>query len=142
MSSTLVDSYTVACPFPDCGWTHTAEILDYYPPPMVEMFTNGADSARERHLSEHDGPAWAAAYEQAVKDRDHWDQAADRNGQLYSACENQRDDLRAARDRTIARMEEYSAAGSGGVNPRQVINLLSLSWPDGNYEAAPEADHG
>ena len=49
--------------------------------------------------------------------------------------------LSAARDRTIAQMQTYSAAGSGGVNPRQVINLLSLTWPDGNYEAAPAADH-
>lgn len=50
--------------------------------------------------------------------------------------------LRAARDRTIQQMRDYSTAGSGGVNPRQVVNLLSLTWPDGNYEAAPEADHG
>jgi hypothetical protein len=50
--------------------------------------------------------------------------------------------LRAARARTIAQMESYSTSGSGGVNPRQVINLLSLTWPDGNYEVAPEGDHG
>ena len=50
--------------------------------------------------------------------------------------------LRAARDRTIAQMQTYATSGSGGVNPRQVVNLLSLTWPDGNYEAAPEADRG
>jgi hypothetical protein len=47
--------------------------------------------------------------------------------------------LRAARDRTIDMMEQYKIAGSRGVHPRQVINLLSLTWPGGNYEAAPEA---
>ncbi len=35
------------------------------------------------------------------------------------------------------------ASGSAGVNPNQVINLLSPTWPNGNHEApapgAPEA---
>jgi hypothetical protein len=37
-------------------------------------------------------------------------------------------------------METHLAAGAHGmrtsVTCRQVINLLSLTWPDGNYEAA------
>lgn len=41
--------------------------------------------------------------------------------------------LAAAVERTITRMREY---GSGSVNVRQVINLLSPTWPDGNYAQA------
>ncbi|MFE2941008.1 hypothetical protein ACFXKG_18385 [Streptomyces sp. NPDC059255] len=39
-------------------------------------------------------------------------------------------------ERTVKQMEAYAAAGSGGVNPHQVIGLLSPTWPDGNHEAA------
>lgn len=47
------------------------------------------------------------------------------------------DQLDAAVERTVARMRAY---GSGSVNVRQVISLLSPTWPDGNYEApAPHA---
>lgn len=44
--------------------------------------------------------------------------------------------FRAAIDRTREAMERYSAAGCTNVNIRQVINLLSPTWPDGNYDAA------
>lgn len=48
---------------------------------------------------------------------------------------------RAAVARTRAQLEEYAANGSGKVNVRQVLRLLSPVWPDGNYEApAPAAD--
>jgi hypothetical protein len=39
--------------------------------------------------------------------------------------------LTAAVERTTTQMRKY---GSGSVNVRQVINLLSPTWPDGNYE--------
>lgn len=39
--------------------------------------------------------------------------------------------------RVTDRMREYDRHGSGMVNIRQVLNLLSPTWPDGNYEAAP-----
>jgi hypothetical protein len=45
--------------------------------------------------------------------------------------------------RTARRMEDYVDAGCRGVNPRQVIDLLSPTWPDGNFEApilAPEGE--
>lgn len=46
--------------------------------------------------------------------------------------------------RTVDQMRAYVvASGSAGVNPQQVIGLLSPTWPDGNYEApalgSPEA---
>jgi hypothetical protein len=47
----------------------------------------------------------------------------------------ERDQLRATIERTVQQMQIYSAASSTGVNPRQVINLLSPTWPDGNFEA-------
>lgn len=54
--------------------------------------------------------------------------------------------FRAAIERTRETMERYAAAGCATVNIRQVINLLSPTWPDGNYDAAldapHEADHG
>lgn len=39
--------------------------------------------------------------------------------------------------RVTDRMREYDRHGGGSVNVRQVLNLLSPTWPDGNYEAAP-----
>ncbi|MFE5996738.1 DUF6011 domain-containing protein [Streptomyces sp. NPDC056454] len=47
----------------------------------------------------------------------------------------------AAIKRTVDQMRAYVvASGSAGVNPNQVIELLSLTWPNGNHEApAPEA---
>jgi len=38
--------------------------------------------------------------------------------------------------RVTDRMREYDRHGGGIVNIRQVLNLLSPTWPDGNYEAA------
>jgi hypothetical protein len=35
--------------------------------------------------------------------------------------------------RVTERMTEYDQHGSGMVNVRQVLNLLSPTWPDGNY---------
>ncbi|GGJ81849.1 hypothetical protein GCM10011583_11630 [Streptomyces camponoticapitis] len=46
----------------------------------------------------------------------------------------------AAIERTVDQMRAYVAAGSTGVNPRQVINLLSPTWPDGNFEAPAETE--
>lgn len=40
--------------------------------------------------------------------------------------------------RVTNQMQEYDRWGSGMVNVRQVLNLLSPTWPDGNYAAAPE----
>ena len=41
-----------------------------------------------------------------------------------------------ARVRTIKQMEEYlSHNPHAQVNCKQVINLLSLTWPDGNYSS-------
>ncbi len=37
--------------------------------------------------------------------------------------------------RVTSRMEDSAQHGSGSVNVRQVLNLLSPTWPDGNYEA-------
>lgn len=42
--------------------------------------------------------------------------------------------------RTQETMQRYINAGSTTVNLRQVINLLSPTWPDGNTEAAPAGD--
>lgn len=39
--------------------------------------------------------------------------------------------------RITDRMREYDRHGGGSVNVRQVLNLLSPTWPDGNYQAAP-----
>lgn len=39
--------------------------------------------------------------------------------------------------RVTDRMREYDRYGGGMVNIRQVLSLLSPTWPDGNYEAAP-----
>ncbi|MFD3646354.1 DUF6011 domain-containing protein [Streptomyces cyaneofuscatus] len=46
----------------------------------------------------------------------------------------------AAIKRTVDQMRAYVvASGSAGVNPQQVIDLLSSTWPNGNHEApAPE----
>lgn len=45
--------------------------------------------------------------------------------------------------RVTDRMREYDQHGSGTVNVRQVLNLLSPTWPDGNYQATPAGgDHG
>jgi hypothetical protein len=38
--------------------------------------------------------------------------------------------------RVTEKMREYDEHGSTTVNVRQVLGLLSPTWPDGNYEAA------
>jgi hypothetical protein len=48
---------------------------------------------------------------------------------------HQRDEARTILDRVTAQMQEYAKHGSGSVNVRQVLSLLSPTWPDGNYEA-------
>jgi len=63
-----------------------------------------------------------------------WAQISLRNRQ-WRETKQRAEEAEAAIDRTVERMQEYRAAGSTGVNPRQVINLLSLTWPDGNFEA-------
>lgn len=46
------------------------------------------------------------------------------------------DQAEAAIKRTVDQMRAYVvASGQAGVNPNQVIGLLSLTWPDGNHEA-------
>jgi len=50
----------------------------------------------------------------------------------------ERDQLCAAVDRTTKRLTRYYDAGVRDVNIRQVIGLLSPTWPDGNYEATPD----
>ncbi|XMN09337.1 DUF6011 domain-containing protein [Streptomyces griseobrunneus] len=46
------------------------------------------------------------------------------------------DQAEAAIKRTVHQMRAYVvASGCAGVNPQQVIGLLSTTWPDGNYEA-------
>jgi hypothetical protein len=51
------------------------------------------------------------------------------------------DDLAAAIERTTTKMRDYADHGIERVNLRQVINLLSLTWPDGNYEAPDATRH-
>lgn len=63
-------------------------------------------------------------------ERDFWKQRA---AQLDHDLEQQRTII----DRVTGRMTEYDRHGSGTVNVRQVLNLLSPTWPDGNY-CAPE----
>lgn len=48
---------------------------------------------------------------------------------------SERDQFAAAIDRTTTQMHGYYDAGLSNVNTRQVINLLSPTWPDGNYES-------
>ncbi|MFD3749721.1 DUF6011 domain-containing protein [Streptomyces cyaneofuscatus] len=50
----------------------------------------------------------------------------------------------AAIKRTVDQMRAYVvASGSAGVNPNQVIDLLSPTWPNGNHEApAPPRSNG
>ena len=72
--------------------------------------------------------------EQAEAARDAYLAALERyDGQAWDELLADRDRLQAAVDRTTNRMTEYDDHGSGMVNVRQVINLLSPTWPDGNY---------
>ncbi|MFD6294542.1 hypothetical protein ACFWFU_07025 [Streptomyces sp. NPDC060235] len=65
--------------------------------------------------------------------------AIDRETTAEEAAEEQR----ATIERTVQQMQIYKAAGSSGVNPSQVINLLSLTRADGNDEApAPSTTEG
>jgi hypothetical protein len=53
----------------------------------------------------------------------------------------ERDQAREIIQRVTARMQDYAEHGSGSVNVRQVLNLLSPTWPDGNYQSpAPGTD--
>lgn len=45
----------------------------------------------------------------------------------------------AAVERTRQAMERYSSQGIKSVNVRQVLNLLSPTWPDGNFEGGTDA---
>ncbi|GFH36600.1 DUF6011 domain-containing protein [Streptomyces pacificus] len=63
------------------------------------------------------------------------DQAAIASFEEYLAVRKRAEEAEEAIRRTVAQMQAYAKAGSGGVNPRQVIGLLSPTWPDGNHEA-------
>jgi len=52
-----------------------------------------------------------------------------------------RDNLAAAIERTTTKMRDYASQDVRSVNVRQVINLLSPTWPDGNYEAPEPTRH-
>ena len=52
----------------------------------------------------------------------------------------ERDRSREIIQRVTAQMEDYAEHGSRTVNVRQVLNLLSPTWPDGNYASAPSGD--
>ncbi|MFC8625643.1 DUF6011 domain-containing protein [Streptomyces anulatus] len=54
----------------------------------------------------------------------------------YLAEKARADRAEAAIKRTVDAMRAYVvASGSAGVNPKQVIDLLSPTWPNGNHEA-------
>lgn len=65
-----------------------------------------------------------------------WTSVLSMNETLELLAEVER--LRAIIARVTDQMRQYDRHGSGMVNIRQVLNLLSPTWPDGNYEAAPE----
>ncbi|MET7412487.1 DUF6011 domain-containing protein [Streptomyces rubiginosohelvolus] len=69
------------------------------------------------------------------------DQAAVAEFKEYLAEKARADRAEAAIKRTVDQMRAYVvASGSAGVNPNQVIDLLSPTWPNGNHEApAPAA---
>ncbi|MEV8048933.1 DUF6011 domain-containing protein [Streptomyces bacillaris] len=69
------------------------------------------------------------------------DQAVVDEFKEYLAEKARADRAEAAIKRTVDAMRAYVvASGSAGVNPHQVINLLSPTWPNGNHEApAPGA---
>ena len=71
-------------------------------------------------------PRPAAPAVDVSADRDYWKQRA-------AGLEHDRDALQVIVTRVTERMEEYDRHGSRMVNVRQVINLLSPTWPDGNY---------
>ncbi|CAM5383027.1 hypothetical protein I6J39_16805 [Streptomyces californicus] len=64
------------------------------------------------------------------------DQAAVAEFKEYLAEKARADRAEAAIKRTVDQMRAYVvASGSAGVNPKQVIDLLSPTWPNGNHEA-------
>jgi hypothetical protein len=74
------------------------------------MTHNGRDAIRDAREEAVDLAVYLMQVELEVRDlrteRDFWEQAATRNGELYSACENQRDDARAERDRLATTLGE------------------------------------
>lgn len=58
-------------------------------------------------------------------------------GRLHAALERLAT-AEATLTRVTSQMQRYDQHGSRSVNVRQVLNLLSPTWPDGNYESAPE----
>ncbi|MFJ1858778.1 DUF6011 domain-containing protein [Streptomyces anulatus] len=64
------------------------------------------------------------------------DQAAVTDFTDYLAEKARADRAEAAIKRTVDQMRAYVvASGTAGVNPQQVIGLLSPTWPNGNHEA-------
>ncbi|NEC43256.1 DUF6011 domain-containing protein [Streptomyces sp. SID8016] len=69
------------------------------------------------------------------------DQAAVDAVKEYLAEKARADRAEAAIKRTVDAMRAYVvASGSAGVNPKQVIDLLSPTWPNGNHEAPATTD--
>ncbi|MFJ8224929.1 DUF6011 domain-containing protein [Streptomyces griseus] len=55
---------------------------------------------------------------------------------IFAAERARAEAAEAAIKRTVDQMRAYIvASGSAGVNPKQVIDLLSPTWPNGNHEA-------
>lgn len=62
---------------------------------------------------------------------------------LAEKCSRYRSELDDAHkiiQRVTARMEDYAEHAPCSVNVRQVLNLLSPTWPDGNHEAPAPAE--
>jgi hypothetical protein len=61
-----------------------------------------------------------------------------------TALLEQLEQQRAIIARVTDQMRQYDRHGGfrGMVNVRQVLNLLSPTWPDGNYEAAQQPEDG
>jgi hypothetical protein len=90
-------------------------------------------------MTEHTGTTHLSAADQLrhLRDTDRWGDPALTIG-LALELLDERDRLAAAVERTTERLRYYAGAAVFGVNVRQVIALLSPTWPDGNYESSPQ----
>lgn len=82
----------------------------------------------------------------------NWDQLIAETARLEAACSEwmadvskanaERDQLRAAADRAaeVCHWVRDREGLGGMINASQILGLLSLTWPDGNYQASAPAD--
>jgi len=78
-----------------------------------------------------EAPRLAADLAQAQRDAEHWEAAAAKNGELYAACENQRDDLRAAHDKVRNLVAEFRQMFPHAVVEHYAKALLAALDGDG-----------